>query len=878
MKNLFCDNNDLKNEADVEALFIERLLSALKYPDDKVLRKKSIREIIIGKGSKRENYKPDYVLLDSGNTPIVVIDAKSPEENLENYVYQVSSYALYLNRKYTNKNPVLYTILTNGHKFVVYPWDSEQPVFFLEFEEFVDNNEKFLELRSNISYSAFNQVAATQDVFDFHRVDINTLNAIFNECHNIIWKKQKIGPTDAFYEFSKIMFIKIKEDNKIHSIINEGNKPSLDDFVFSTYWIDKQSSVEPNPFDAILFRKIQENLEVQIREGNKKRIFDEDEKLNLRPSTIYEVVKRLQHIDLYGIDEDLNGRMFETFLNATIRGKDLGQFFTPRGVVHYMTETAPIYIRTDQTKNIDEQIPRILDACCGSGGFLIEAMAHLMHKLNSISHLTDLERQEYEEQIKKHQIYGMEANPKIARVSRLNMYLHGDGGSTIFKVEDSLDKNLFIEEGLDYEEKENMREIKTKLIDDGLLFDLILTNPPFSMKYSSKDVREKKILQQYKIAKTSLGSLSSSEKSNVLFLERYTDLLKEGTGEILTIIDDTVLNGEKSQKYRDFILDNFIIIQVVSLPFNTFFKADANVKTSMIHLRKKKAGEKQSSIFMAITNNIGHDDHSRSTPNRNNLPLVAKYFNEWRNGKNMDDKIVHNEDQDEPLGCPLQIFEVSSNEISKHRLDAFYYSPELKNIRNDIKNLVNSGKMELRKGSDFEIIDPLKNKAIKEKDGNLFKYIEIGDVTIDGTIIRYREDYLENLPSRARLLVRKNDVIFAKNNSSRGTTILIPEWFDNSLVTTGFIGIRPNNKEEALILWNAMESEFFRKQVYYLAITASQPEIRENIFKKEIVIPWPKDEKNLSNILKHAESVELARNNLKKSLNLAKTTFDDMIN
>lgn len=80
MKNLFCNSTDLRNEADVEALFVERLLNYFSYPDDKVLRKKSLDEIVIGRGSKKEKYKPDYVLLDSAGDPIVVIDAKSPSD------------------------------------------------------------------------------------------------------------------------------------------------------------------------------------------------------------------------------------------------------------------------------------------------------------------------------------------------------------------------------------------------------------------------------------------------------------------------------------------------------------------------------------------------------------------------------------------------------------------------------------------------------------------------------------------------------------------------------------------------------------------------------------------------------------------------------
>ncbi|MHA1280002.1 MAG: N-6 DNA methylase [Candidatus Helarchaeota archaeon] len=876
MKNQFCKDSDFTNEASVEALFVDRLLNVLKYPDNRVRRKESIEQISVGRGRKKEKYRPDYVLLDSGGMPKVVIDAKAPNEKLEDYHYQVSNYALYLNQKYSDKNPVLYTALTNGHFFIVYPWDSDRPVFFLRFENFADGDEKFLELRANLSFSAFNQTAATKDVIDFYRPNINALIRAFNECHNLIWKKEKIGPTDAFYEFSKIMFIKIREDNRIHSIINNGKKPEITDFIFSADWIDRESTVESNPFDSILFRQIQEDLERQIIQKKKKRIFEKGERLALKASTTYEVVKNLQHFDLYGIDEDLNGRMFETFLNATVRGKELGQFFTPRGVVHYMAETSPIFVKSNRSIPLSERLPYIIDGCCGSGGFLIDAMAQFVRSINNITTLTNIERESYIEELKNNHLFGIEANPKIVRISRLNMYLHGDGGSKIFKA-DTLDKDLLIEAGMTDEEQEGIKELKTHIFDDEIKFDIVLTNPPFSMKYKISDEHENRILEPYDIAKTGSGAQSSSEKSNVLFLERYMDILKPDTGELLTIIDDTVLNGDNSQRYREFILKNFIIIQVVSLPFNTFFRADANIKTSMIHLRKKATGESQGNIFMAITNNIGHDDHSRDTPERNNLHIVVKFFEEWRNGSKIEDQIIYNEHPDEPLGCPLQIFEVSPEEFNHKRFDAFYYAPELKHARTNLYNLEKEGKITIHKGSNFTLIPEIKKDDIQNFEGELFKYIEIGDVTIDGTIIKYREDYFEKLPTRARIHVKKGDVIFAKNNSSRGTTVLVPDWFDGGLVTTGFIGIRPNNEEEALILWNVLESEFFRKQIYYLSITASQPEVRENIFKKEMIIPWPKTDEDRKKIIIGAKSVFSSRNSLRTSLKAATDTFDNLL-
>lgn len=200
----------------------------------------------------------------------------------------------------------------------------------------------------------------------------------------------------------------------------------------------------------------------------------------------------------------------------------------------------------------------------------------------------------------------------------------------------------------------------------------------------------------------------------------------------------------------------------------------------------------------------------------------------------------------------------------------------MKQARAKLFHLETEEKITIRKGLDFALIPEIKKDDIHSFEGRIFKYIEIGDVTIDGTIVKYREDYFEKLPTRARIHVKKGDIIFAKNNSSRGITILVPDWFDGELVTTGFIGIRPHSEEEALILWNALESELFRKQIYYLAITASQPEVRETIFKEEMIVPWPKKDDDKKKIIFSAKSVVSSRNNLRDSLKTATDTFDDL--
>ena len=70
--------------------------------------------------------------------------------------------------------------------------------------------------------------------------------------------------------------------------------------------------------------------------------------------------------------------------------------------------------------------------------------------------------------------------------------------------------------------------------------------------------------------------------------------------------------------------------------------------------------------------------------------------------------------------------------------------------------------------------------------GKLMKYFKIGNVTRSGVINSFIEQSFEELPTRGWLMVREGDIIFAKNISSRGTTVIIPNWYSGNSVTMDF--------------------------------------------------------------------------------------------
>jgi type I restriction enzyme M protein len=217
------------------------------------------------------------------------------------------------------------------------------------------------------------------------------------------------------------------------------------------------------------------------------------------------------------------------------------------------------------------------------------------------------------QELKENCLYGVDAGEDqlaVARIARINMYLHQDGGSRIYQ-NDFLDKEIRIEQGIPRELKNEFEELRNKLTKEHVLFDVVVSNPPFGMNYKSSRPDQAEIMKQYQIAfaqSRTNTKLATSLRSSVMSLERYYDLLKPGV-KLLTVMDESILNTDSKQYVRKYIQENFIIRAVVSLPRNTFINTESAVKTSVLYLIKKcSSDEDQPPIFMAISSNVGHGD------------------------------------------------------------------------------------------------------------------------------------------------------------------------------------------------------------------------------------------------------------------------------
>ena len=429
---------------------------------------------------------------------------------------------------------------------------------------------------------------------------------LLHQCHNVIRNREKKDPAAAFDEIAKILFVKVYVERKM---LTRRSKENL----FTVDVLNKQ--IAENPLDN-LFQETKKYY-------SKDKIFDEDERINLKPATGEEIVRKLEKYNLSDTSEDIKGVAFERFLGRTFRG-EIGQFFTPRTIVEFMVHM------------IDPHEGEVVcDPASGSGGFLIRVFEIVREKIladadkqynayrkkvEKDKSLSDTRRakllqEKYDEiqqtinQTKEDSrlwnlanrcIFGTDANDRMARTSKMNMIMHGDGHGGVHHHDGFLNVNGIFE----------------------TRFDIVLTNPPFgaNVEPSDKvlesdievsDADERRYMREfgepYKEAQArvkaainrpiaSLFDLPKSDKSKIkteiLFIERCLDLLKPG-GRMGIVLPEGVYNNPSLAYVRQFVEDRAYLKTVVSLPQETFISSGASVKASLLFLQKYTDEEKE---------------------------------------------------------------------------------------------------------------------------------------------------------------------------------------------------------------------------------------------------------------------------------------------
>lgn len=390
----------------------------------------------------------------------------------------------------------------------------------------------------------------------------------FKYAHDALWGGGALAPTTAFDELDKLIFCKIWDENW------KDNSP--------------RTKGEPFAFQIISYPEDQEDrnntkskteLEKRVRflyeQGRRKdpEVFKDDIKLDKHK--IYTVVQSLQDINLTKTDLDSKGLAFQSFMGDFFRG-DFGQYFTPDAIVDFIVRSIGI------DKNW-----KILDTSCGSGGFLLHALKKVREEADDVfrDEIGSSSWKYYWHEFAEKHLFGIEINEQISRVAKMNMIIHDDGHTNIV-TNDGLKNNYSIEI-----ENRNIH------FQDGS-FDLIMTNPPFGSVVKADEVL---YFKEYELFQKNLGITETkdriaddnnknkwrtSQNTEVLFLERCYRYLNEENGYLAIVIPDGILTNSSSQYVRDWLIEHFRILAIVSLPQHTFSHVKAGVKSSVLFLKK----------------------------------------------------------------------------------------------------------------------------------------------------------------------------------------------------------------------------------------------------------------------------------------------------
>lgn len=209
--------------------------------------------------------------------------------------------------------------------------------------------------------------------------------------------------------------------------------------------------------------------------------------------------------------EDVLGRFYGEFMSYSGGdGQSLGVVLTPRHITELFCDLVDI-----------KPTDKIFDPCCGTGGFLIAGMHHMLAQAGSA---------EQKDAIKKNQIYGIEIRENMFSVATTNMILRGDGKS-----------NLICADFL----KQNPLEYRHKGLTVGFM------NPPYSQAKNKE----------------------TAHLSEINFIQHLLECMADGARVVVIVPQSTMVGKTKEDKViKEEILKHHTLEGVITLNKDTFYR------------------------------------------------------------------------------------------------------------------------------------------------------------------------------------------------------------------------------------------------------------------------------------------------------------------
>ncbi|SMN01726.1 type II restriction-modification enzyme [uncultured Candidatus Thioglobus sp.] len=349
------------------------------------------------------------------------------------------------------------------------------------------------------------------------------LESLRKNLHNVLWGGGGTDDNEVFSSLTNLILAKIQDES-------EKKKNKKYDFQVFAYAKkgDDDFETKDELFDRInsLYRRaLKQRLNILDDKKLKKSYVIDENKFSLAKLkyTVQELEKYSFVDGKNSFDgKDILGDFFEGIIREGFK-QTKGQFFTHINVVRFLLWGLQLDKLALDRVNNDLEIPYLIDPSAGSGTFLIEYMKFITKNLkyrfkDKLDDTRDIEDRFHqwfmpdhrENKWAKDYIYGSEINFNLGTATKVNMILHGDGSTNIFVKDGLLPFKLYDKETapnfLKQYEPDNLyadKEVNKQ-------FDVIITNPPFSVDLDNET--KKNVKKEFVF-----GDKKNSEN---LFIER----------------------------------------------------------------------------------------------------------------------------------------------------------------------------------------------------------------------------------------------------------------------------------------------------------------------------------------------------------------------
>jgi type I restriction enzyme M protein len=420
------------------------------------------------------------------------------------------------------------------------------------------------------------------------RAEPEMLRTAFRRCHNFIHGNEGMSKDAAFWQFLYLIFCKMYDERQPSDLRRFWAGP--------TEQFDEQGRREIKTRILALFEDVKKKY---------KAIFKGNEEITLSERALSFMVSELAKYDFGRTDVDAKGVAYQEIVGANLRG-DRGQYFTPRGAIKLMVQIL------DPKDN-----ERVLDPACGTGGFLVATVAHILNKYKAETPSKGEDTSDMlvaGNQVREFvddYLFGADFDPALVRASTMNLMMAAGSKGSVFHI-DSLSFPAGYLDGLD--------EAKKKIPLGSI--DVLMTNPPFG---SDIPITDPGILGKYDLAAkwnkndgryTRGEGYQTAVSPEILFIQRSVEWLRPG-GRMGIVVPDGILGNPGDEYIRQWILRNCWVLASIDLPVETFIvEANVNILTSLLFLKKKTETEKQAEdlgkevdypVFMAVAEKVGFD-------------------------------------------------------------------------------------------------------------------------------------------------------------------------------------------------------------------------------------------------------------------------------